>query len=97
MGLREPTALSGVSPLLPASYLSGISHFPDPGGFSAKALQLFRLDPFVHSQYSHRSILDYPGLQKLNDIFFYSAFSSLLFPIRTPLVGHVSLALDVAF
>ena len=28
----EPTALSGVSSLLPDSYLTGLSHFPDPDG-----------------------------------------------------------------
>ena len=28
----EPTALSGAFSLLPAFYLTGISHLPDPGG-----------------------------------------------------------------
>ena len=31
--VSEPTALSGVFPLLPGSYLIGISYFPDPDGF----------------------------------------------------------------
>ena len=30
---REPTALSGVFPLLPGPYPIGISHFPETGGF----------------------------------------------------------------
>ena len=44
---RDLTALSGVPPLLPGSYLIGISHFPDPSGLGLER-QLVQLDaPFA--------------------------------------------------